>query len=225
VFTSTEIGTPYMRKVGVTTSFTVGLQGERAWAGSCYWQNGLPIGGGELRVFDGTRWVDPGTSQPGGCVTAIATDGSGRVWAGIDVILWRFDPVAGDWQDFPPPGRDPHQTAGTVPEIAIGPEGDPWPFFRLCDPAGCQAGGLRYHVRGEEWVEVRREQRLDSHTLLFDGNEAAWLFTQDGVFRLEGDVPLRVADLVADAAASGPQGNLWMVTDYRVEPVLWLKKP
>lgn len=221
VFTATELGMPLPGYAGQHASFVVGLHGEEAWAGACHWEGREPLAGG-LRRFDGQRWVEAGLPVPGGCVTAIQSDGLGNVWVGVDGVLWRLDALSDEWHRLPPFDLSLGQRAGTVPEITLAPDGSIWPRFDLCDRTGCDAASLRYHVVENEMVLVRASVRSEETQIVFDGDGEPWLFASDGVYRLADGSAEPVSTLKADYAAADPDGNLWMVTQYRTQPQLWL---
>ncbi len=91
IFTRATLGMPPASDADLLTEFTLAYSEERQqiWVGVCDWSEG-PTGGG------GARWLDTaafaagnvawrGAQSPvgGGCVTAIAPDGAGRVWIGM----------------------------------------------------------------------------------------------------------------------------------------------
>lgn len=219
VFTATELGLPLPAYAGQQASFAVGLRGEEAWAGTCHWQDRQPLTGG-LRRFDGQRWVETGLPVAAGCVTAIQADGMGHLWVGVDGVLWRLDALTDEWHRFPPTDVGSGQRPGFVPEITLAPDGSIWPRFDLCDRTGCQAASLLYRLVGDEMTLVRTSVGGENQQLLFDGDEVPWLFTADGIFRLDSAEP--AAALNWNRAAADPNGNLWLVTKFRTGPQLWM---
>ncbi|MFQ5410624.1 MAG: two-component regulator propeller domain-containing protein, partial [Anaerolineales bacterium] len=81
----------------------VAHQSETLWVGRCDWGGPGPVGGGGARWWDSAAWQGADSPVAEGCVLAIQEDNQGRVWVGVDADLWRYDPVAGEWQRFAPP--------------------------------------------------------------------------------------------------------------------------
>lgn len=236
VHTATELGLPLAWQAGVDCSFVVGLAGETPWAGTCHWRDGVPAGGGGLKRLVNGRWEDAGLPLKDACITAIAgmETGAGRqvVWVGADGQLWRYDSdeQPSEWSlvdDLPL--LEEGQRPGFVIEIALAPDGAAWPLFSLCDQVDCRAASQRFRVTGGSSQLVYRQGRLGLHRLVFGPGGTGWIASEEGLFRLTpretGEITReQLSDLETNHLAAGPQGDLWMITDFRVNPLLWLLK-
>jgi hypothetical protein len=189
------------------------------WVGDCDSQGDAIVGQG-ARWFDGTRWGGADSPVTGaGCVMDIEVDRSGRLWLGVDQALSRYTPGQG-WQQYDPPEMNPAwgRFWGYIPDIALGPLGDPWVTFMICGGASCGNGVVLFRLEGEHWAQVG-EDAWDLDTA-FAPDGSAWLCmkyepsdtrgTASGVYHVVGDTPELVAEFLRCVIEVDPAGRVWV---------------
>jgi streptogramin lyase len=166
------------------------LQGN-IWVGNCD-TRGEELAGQGVRWFDGTTWL--GNSEPtaAGCVRDIAVDAQGRVWLGIDDILWRYDPALKNWTSFELPEQAGDTRIGWIQEIRFGPSGNPWLAVALCGGASCGTSYLRYQYQQDKWIAVPQPDDTDPGRMFIDAGGNAWIFAEKKLFLAQGENLLQV---------------------------------
>jgi len=210
------------------------LSSGAVWVRECDWGGPGPIGGRGVRWFDGSTELTTGGSTwhgadspvASGCATAIAEDGDGRVWLGMEDTLWRHDPASGEWTKFAPPEPPIDWTRfGFVNYLTVDPSGDPWLMMVLCG-ASCYGKIVLYHVHDGAWTQIGKvvEFEVVPYSLVFTA-DASWLFWDRVVYRLKGDVPEPVADLYVQSVAVDTSGRVWFLAKHEDQDWLWALDP
>jgi hypothetical protein len=181
---------------------------DQIWLASCYWGGPGPIGGGGVRWYEKGVWKGGGTSVREGCALSVAEDESGRVWMGVDDILWRYNPKTASWRHFPVPEPTDSKRYRFAGDIVISPEGEPWASFLLCGGASCEDFN-RFRRQGEDWIPIG-EPYFFTQKLLFDGNGAPWIFG-DGIARVEDNQSTPISELIVEGVAVDANGRIWVV--------------
>jgi hypothetical protein len=111
---------------------------------------------------------------------------------------------------------------GFADAIALAPSGDPWPAMVLCGGASCYGSIALYHVHDGAWTQIGKVAEFEGpyYSLVFDAAGTPWLFWDGAVYRLRGDAPEPLADLVVQSVAVDTAGRVWFVA--LVEGQLWL---
>jgi streptogramin lyase len=166
------------------------LQGN-IWIGNCD-SRGEEILGQGARWFDGARWQ--GISEPtsSGCVQDIEVDAVGRVWMGIDDLLWRYDPSTKIWTRFELPEPPDDLRIGWIQEIQFGSNGSPWIATALCGGASCGSSFQRYQLQQDKWIPVPQPYDYDPGKLFIDPDGNTWLYSEHEFYRVQGDTLERV---------------------------------
>jgi hypothetical protein len=225
-FTPQEMGMEARPDGDLAPEFGLTITGDGGvWVRECDWGGPGPFGGQGARWFDGERWWGADSPVASGCATAIAQDGYGNVWVGLEGTLWRYDPTARAWTSFSPP--DPpvaDMRFGFVHAIAFGPAGDPWPAMVLCGGASCYGQIALYHLRDGGWDLVGEPLDfgggLPAHRVVGDGAES-WLFWSTGLYRLGADGLEQVPDLDVRSHVVDAGGRVWFVAPRGGQETLW----
>jgi hypothetical protein len=196
-------------------------ESEWVWLGACEWAGPGPVGGRGVRWFDGETWQGADSPVASGCAMAIEEDPSGRVWLGVQAVVWRYDPASGDWARFAPPDDPPDENErwryGAVTDIDLDAAGDPWVTILLCGGASCDTEVL-YHVSDGVWTQVGGLGFYRGAIIEVDGTP--WFFGS-GVHRIEGATLEMVAPLLIESVAVDDTGTVWFVAQYRGAEHLW----
>ncbi len=193
---------------------------DQIWVSSCYWGGPGPVGGGGVRWFDGENWTGSGTGVNSGCVRSVVEDQQGRIWMGVEDILWRYAPNTAGWRSYNFPESTENQRVAFAEDIVIDSEGSPWVSFLLCGGASC-GDYQRYHRQGASWAAIS-DVTFPPDTLLFDGDGIPWLFGKN-VFRIENNQAILIADLEIHAVTVDAQGRIWLVaTPWDGDIALWV---
>lgn len=199
---------------------------DEIWVGECDWGGPGPFGGQGARWFDGEVWQGADSPVASGCVTVIEEDALGRVWLGLNADLWRYDPAADEWARFSPPEVAPDgNRPGFVYELALDPQGDPWPLMATCGGASCFGGQVRYHVQEGRWILEAEADEIGRLNWAVDATGTPWLFWGDQIYRGGGDRWEVEADLSARHVAVDAAGRIWFVARYGGRDVLWVLEP
>ncbi|MEA3339114.1 MAG: hypothetical protein U9R15_04025 [Chloroflexota bacterium] len=225
VFTPEDMG---MGEVGpeeqwATFALRVSKSTGDVWVGECDWCGPGPFGGQGARWFDGQVWRGADSPVGSGCATVIEEDSAGRIWLGVDEILWRYDPASGEWAEFAPPESPVEwERFGFAHAIALDPADDPWPMLVLCSGASCYGNLVHYHLRDGVWTQIGEVIPYPEalQKLLFDADGTPWLFW-GGIYRIAGGAPELAATLYVRSAAVDGAGRVWFVAYYQGRDVLW----
>lgn len=205
-------------------TLTAGRDG-RLWAGECDWGGPGPVGGAGVRWWEDQRWHGADSPVASGCVTVIREDSSGRVWVGLDDMLWRYDPATGQWDDFALPTAPQGARFGYIVDLTIDPAGETWLLLSLCGGASCDNGRVYVHLHDDAWTQVGEIDEYFVGELVFDRAGTPWLFTATALARVEGDTPValimgRIWDVAVDGA-----GRIWFVAEFNSQFGLWELRP
>jgi hypothetical protein len=233
VFTPAEMSMGEVGPQELWPTFTVGIarRSGTVWVGSCDWGGPGPFGGQGVRWFDGKAWRGADSPAGSGCATAIAEDGQGRVWMGVDHRLWRYDPASDGWGELAPPEPPVEgMRFGFVHALTLDRSDDPWPAMVLCGGASCYGKIVLYQIRGVEWAQIGEVMEfgggLPPHELVSDGAGTRWLLWTGSLYRVSEGLsgPVRGLGLIHDIAVDGA-GRLWLVAEQRGRDVLWTLDP
>lgn len=220
--TSSGVALPYKAGVESALTVTAGADGQQAWAGSCNWRSGEPIGGGGLRYFDGRRWQDSGFPQRSACILSLQTAPDGQVWAAADSSLWRLDPASADWQEYSPPALPESQRYSPILEFVIGPQGQVCPLLRIEEGDGRPLEQIRYCLEGQSWQAVRKLPALAHQSLRFAPDGSYLSFEEDIILHMQADgVWKPLVDMEYAAFSVGPGADIWLVNQVESRPVVW----
>ncbi len=150
------------------------------WVSHCYWIGPGPDGGGGARWYDGQVWHGSDSPVAGGCARAVNEDSLGNIWLGLDNDLWRLNVSSDSWKRFPAPEQPEGRRLGFFTDLALDIAGNPWPELALCGGASCYTGNIRYHVTGEEWLQIGGVA-TDTSPLYFDAAGQGWVFASGGI--------------------------------------------
>lgn len=181
---------------------------DQIWIASCYWGGPGPIGGGGVRWYDQGAWKGGGTSVREGCALSVAEDDSGRVWMGVDDILWRYDDKIASWRWFSFPEPTDTKSYRFAGDIVISPAGEPWASFLLCGGASCEDFN-RFRYQNADWILIG-EPNFFIQTLVFDHIGNPWIFGQ-GITRVDDNQSIPVSDLIVEGVAVDAEDRIWVV--------------
>jgi hypothetical protein len=195
------------------------------WVGECDWSGPGPFGGGGVRWLDGQTWRGVSSAGASGCATGIVHDGLGRVWAGLDDNLWRYDPASDVWSKHPFPESP---VAGMrfrfAHSLAVDPHEEVWPMLALCGGGSCYGDVVLYHLQEDAWNQIGSTAEYDYYYWgpVFDSTGAAWLRWEEGILRINNDAPEVVSSLPAVSGSRDAFGRIWIVAPYENRLALWL---
>ncbi len=227
VFTPEDMG---MGEVGdeaqwATFALQVSQSTGDVWVGECNWSGPGPFGGQGARWFDGQTWHGADSPVSSGCVTVIEEDSLGRIWLGVDEILWRYDPASGEWAEFAPPESPVAWTRfGFAYAIALDQSDDPWPAMVLCG-ASCYGKIVLYHIHDGVWTQIGEAEEFygvePPQQLVAGAAGQLWLFWEGGIYRIIGDVAEPMTNLYVQSVAVDAAGRVWFVARDAGQDVLW----
>jgi hypothetical protein len=186
----------------------------RVWVGDCDFQGEVNTGQG-ARWFDGENWQGVDVPTDSGCVQDIAVDQKGRVWLGIDEVLWRFDPASKEWASFKPPEAPSGDRFDRIVHIAFGSDGEPWPALKVCGGASCGGFEVRYHLRKDTWTQIGKTVDYLSEGFYFDPAGTPWLYSAETLYRVVGDNLEPISGLKVSAVTQDSTGRLWIAAEYQ----------
>jgi hypothetical protein len=226
VYTPQEMGMGSSAYDDARTGFEVTiLSSGIVWVSECDWGGPGPFGGRGIRWFDQGAWQGAASPVASGCATAVAADSLGRVWAGVESSLWRYDPVSGDWTEFAPP-ESPivGMQFGFIDSLAVDPQGAAWPVLALCGGASCFARSVLYHFHDGLWAQAGEVGELTAGYWgpVFDSAGVPWLSWDGGIYRIGGDSPELVSPLAGRSGVMDRSGRLWFVASYEGRDTLWV---
>lgn len=195
------------------------------WVSECDWGGPGPFGGQGIRWLEQGTWHGASSPVASGCATVIAEDSSGRVWAGVDSSLWRYDPVTDAWTEFAAPEPPISEMRfGFVDSLVVGPQDAVWSVLVLCGGASCYGNCVLYHFEGEVWTQVGEVGEFDYQYWgpIFDSASVPWIYWAGGVYRIGENLPELVSPLVARFGAIDPSGRVWLVARYNDRDTLWV---
>jgi WD40 repeat protein len=231
VFTRQDMGMAPLEYPDEENIFSITiLEGDpEVWVGECDWAGPGPMGGQGARWFDGQNWQGADTPIGQGCAGPIAQDSAGRVWIGVEGVLWQYDPASG-WASFEPPELEPpwdQLRIGVVLSLSLDASDDPWVSFLTCGGASCDSPVLLYHLHDGAWTCIE-ETGVGWFTgggyAVFDVAGANWLF-REVVYLLEGDELEPVAALPPQDIAVDAAGHIWLLARYEGQGWLWTLDP
>ncbi len=227
VFTPEDMG---MGEVGdeaqwATFALKVSQSTGDVWVGECDWCSPGPFGGQGARWFDGQVWHGADSPVASGCTTVIEEDSLGRIWLGVDEILWRYDPASGNWTQFTPPEPPIAWTRfGFAYAIVLDQSDDPWPAMVLCG-ASCYGKVVLYHIHDGVWTQIGEAQEfygvLPPHQLVTGAAGQLWLFWEGGIYRIAGNVAEPETNLYVQSVAVDATGQVWFVARDEGRDTLW----
>ena len=188
------------------------LQGN-LWIGNCD-SRGEEIAGQGARWFDGITWQGDAEPTSSGCVQDIAVDADGRVWLGIDDLLWRFDPKTKAWTRFDLPEPPDDMRIGWIEDIRFGPNGNPWIALALCGGSSCGSTYLRYRLQQDRWIQVPQPGENGLYKLYFDPEGNAWIFFGERLVLVEGSTLEPVPGVEICAIAQDSRGWLYLAAKH-----------
>ena len=197
----------------------------KVWVGGCDWGGPGPFGGGGVRWLEEGTWQGASSPVSSGCVNTIIEDNLGRIWAGVDSNLWRYDPGSGNWEEFSTPDSPiAEMRFGLIDSLAVDPDNDVWPVFVLCGGASCFGNCVLYHLHDEQWTQVGEVGEYDSGYWgpLFDVNGISWLYWLGGIYRVTGDLPELVSPLIGRYGTVDNAGRVWFMAPYEKSDRLWV---
>lgn len=223
-FTTEDIGYGSSEDQDISTEFNLSYLEivDQVWVGSCYWTGPGPLGGDGVRWFDGQSWHGHYSPVDSGCVEVISDDTSGNVWIGVDGDLWRYERISAGWTHFPSPEPPIGNRFGFVTDIAMDPNGDPWPEIAACGGGGCFGGVVRYHLQQGTWIQIGDADTsgYESH-LLFDNSGKPWLFKIDGIYRVMENIPRLIAEMNIQKVTMDSEGRIIFIAPYEDKTLLW----
>jgi hypothetical protein len=193
------------------------------WVGNCDMQGELLVGQG-ARWFDGAAWqgkVDPTAT---GCVRDIAVDAEGRIWLGVDDLLWRYDQKSRSWIFFELPEPPADMRIGWIEDIQFGAGGEPWLAVVLCGGASCGSQIQRYRLEPGNWIPITGPDELDLHRLAIDFGGNAWLFTRERLLRLEENTLEAVSGLEIFAVTRDSRGLIYLAAKRDREKLIFIQR-
>jgi len=226
VYTPQDMGMGAPEYEDLEARFQVMVVGSgTVWVSECDWGGPGPFGGRGIRWLEDGVWR--GTSSPvaSGCATAMAVDSLGRVWAGVERSLWRFDPASGTWQESVPPESPIAGTRfGYVESLVVDQDDSAWATYSLCGGASCDVYRLLLRVRGGVWTQVGNVGGYDFEPWgpVFDSAGIGWLTWDGGVFRIEGETAEFVPPLAGRSGMLDDSGRLWFVARHEGRDALWV---
>jgi hypothetical protein len=199
------------------------LESGTVWVRECEWGGPGPFGGRGVRWFDGS-WHGADSPVASGCATAIAEDGAGNVWLGVEEYLWRYEPASGAWTEFAPPEPPIDGRFGFLHNLAVDPSGDPWPMIVICGGASCYGSVALYRVRDGVWNQIGGVAEYDGTQRgpLFGADGTPWVFWGWGVYRIVEDTPELMAPLYARSIVMDGSGRVWFLAWYEGRDWLWM---
>ncbi|MBN1813520.1 MAG: hypothetical protein JXA14_16905 [Anaerolineae bacterium] len=188
------------------------------WVSECVWGPIGPAGGSGVRWFDGRTWHGADSPVASGCAPMIKEDLSGHIWVGTSNILWRYDPVSGNWAQF----RPDVSTAFLILNAVPGPSGDLWVSITPCG-GSCFNTIVLYHayIHDGAWVKVLEYEGFFSPTVILDAADTPWLFHEGIIYRIAEDVPEPVAHLDTGPVVVDAAGRVWFVAKREGQDWLW----
>lgn len=226
VYTADEMGMAPPEYEDLIPQFTVTItKTGTVWVGECDWGGPGPFGGGGVRWLEGETWKGASSPVSSGCVSAIVEDHLGRVWAGVDSNLWRYDPAKVEWKEFSTPESPvADMRFGLIDSISVDPNNDAWPVFVLCGGASCFGNCVLYHLQEEQFTQVGEVGEYDSGYWgpLFDAAGIPWLSWLGGIYRVTGDLPELVSPLMSRFGTEDNAGRVWFVASYEKMDRLWV---
>jgi hypothetical protein len=217
------MGPPVHEELGQEFRASV-LSDGTVWVLECDWGGPGPFGGRGARWFDGTTWHGADSPVAAGCATVIAEDDAGRVWLGVEDILWRYDPASDTWTEFAPPAPPAGWGRfGFANYLTLDPAGDPWPALVICGGASCYGSIALYHVHDGTWIQIGDPSDFGGLAWgpLFDADGIPWLFWSDGIYRVVENRLEPMALLYTRSAIVDGADRVWFLAWYGRQEWLW----
>jgi hypothetical protein len=201
------------------------LRSGAVWISECDWGGPGPFGGRGVRWLEDGIWQGASAPVASGCAIAIAEDNAGRVWAGVDSSLWRYDPATGAWEEFAAPESPiTEMHFGFIDSLSVDASDTVWPVLVLCGGASCFGNCALYHLEGERWTQVGETGEYDSGYWgpLFDASAGAWVYWAGGMYQIKENSPELVSPLAGRLGAVDKGGRLWLVAPEQGRDMLWV---
>lgn len=223
IFPADELGLPPSgRRLFSTLYVTAAAPDGTAWAGNCYLDEfRMPVGGAGLRRWDGRSWQKVTLPEAGGCISALAYNGD-TLWAAREGVLWGLnlnDPELVQWYVAPAPGTE--LTYGAARELLAARDGAVWLTLDLCSASACGSQAQRWRLQNGEWQLAGEAQMTTGQTLLTDSRGQAWLFTVQGLFRMDGVRVEPAGELRLTSYWRAPDGRLWLLAGEDGKTGVW----
>jgi streptogramin lyase len=198
------------------------LQGN-VWVANCDFR-GEQVAGQGARWFNGSSWA--GNSEPtaSGCVQDIEVDSAGRVWMGIDDLLWRYDPNVKAWTDFELPTPNAETRIGWIQEIQFGQDGNPWLVVAYCGGASCGSSFQRYRLQEEEWIAVPQPHEYDPGRLFIDPTGNVWIYSEKALYRLQGNTLEQVQGVEVCCITQDTRGWLYIAAKQGQQKLIFVER-
>jgi putative hemolysin len=226
IYTAGEVGfsrTEEMIEAGFDFRLTEVSQDSTGdvWVADCAWMGPGPRGQG-ARWFNGEYW--DGQDSPvvaSGCIEDIEVDGTGRIWVGVDGVLWRYS-AEEKWISFTPPDPDPTwgRRWGNITDIELQGEDTAWVTLSPCGGASCDTGVfVIFRVQDGVWTEVSEGGPGD---LAFATSDEGWLCAGNGLYHITEEAVKRVfeGDTFSCGVGADAAGRVWLTT--ADQDTLWL---
>jgi hypothetical protein len=217
VLAPTEVGfdpSPVMEEEGfgfILRDVALDAMGD-VWVTDCAWIGPGPMGQG-ARWFDGTSWHGERSTVVGsGCVEDVEVDAAGRIWLGVDGVLWRYT-IGTGWEELvhPEPVLPEGLRWGWISRLEVDNAGTAWVTVALCGGASCDPERvLLYSVTDQGWAQVGD---AGPFSVAVDGPGSAWVCDGAGLSRVEDGARTAVAPALERGCRveSGPSGQVWLV--------------
>lgn len=214
-----------VQKSALKTSLTLGVDSSgRVTAGACIWENGVAVGGYGLRRYNGSIWTVVESTPETGCVSALAQDAGGHLWASIDNQLWQVDPPDENQKPIAPPALQNSARYNAVVTLSPDRVGGLWPVYSLCNENGCQGLKIRYHLQNGLWTVIGNVSGLAPVPLVFAPGGETYYLEESGVYQLVNDQPRLLSPLKPLAGAVDAEGRFWLAAGKEDITSLWVSE-
>jgi hypothetical protein len=216
VYSLEDMGFPSsdIEDVIIVHSLITAEYGNETWVGECYYSGPGPIGGGGVRWFDGHAWH--GADEPVGsnCVSAMYVDPMSNAWIGVYTHIWRYDHFDESWIDYSLPQAFLTEYNFSYPlQLTVDQAGDIWVIMEMCGGASCGGAINLYRIHQGEWSLILESSEWTSslRQLVLDTVGRPWLFWENMLYRLDGDMNQPVAPIKTRGIGLSPSGTIWLV--------------
>jgi hypothetical protein len=229
-YSMAEMGfpSPPIEDVSIVHSLVTAKNGSEVWVGECYYSGPGPMGGGGVRWFDGQAWY--GADGPVGlnCVSAMDVDDLGNVWLGAYTHIWRYNHSDQSWVDtsLAQALLDDYNFSYPL-QLTVDQTGDVWVIMEMCGGASCGVATNLYRIHQGEWFLVLESSEWTSsiRQVALDTDGRPWLFWENMLYRLDGDMNQPVAQINTRGLGVSPSGVIWLVADSRSDTKILVLHP